>query len=123
MNVLALIVDEKFLKKDQFQKTKILEKYLLKEEYCKIGNAVICFENEIMVSSKSYSFYKQYGAKHISTLTIGKQYKILDYKEDKIKIENDHGNKLWYTIDRFVYSLQLERKEKLKKLENYVSNK
>lgn len=119
MNVVELITDKKFIKKDQFQKAKILEKYILTEEYCKNGNIVICFENEIIISAKSYTFYKQYGAKHISTLTIGKEYKIIEYKDKQIKIINDQGNKLWYTINRFIYSLQLERKEKLKKLENY----
>lgn len=118
MNIFELIVNKKFLKKDQFQKSKILDKYLLTEEYCKKGNFVICFEVEVLVNSKNYYYYKRCGAKKISTLTIGKKYEIIDYKNGKIKIINDEGNKLWYAIGRFIFSLQLERKEKLKKLKN-----
>lgn len=120
MNIIELIKNEDFLKNDQFEKIRILKNHILTEEYCKIGNPVICFENEIMVSKSSYSFYKQYGIKNISTLTIGRKYNILDYKDRKkmIKIENDEGNKLWYTINRFLYSVQLERKEKINKINN-----
>lgn len=121
MNIIELINSKNFLKLNQFRRRKILEKYILQNKDCKINSSVICFEKENIINERHKFYYKYGRAKKISTLTIGKQYKILDHKEDKIKIENDVGKKLWYTIDRFLYSLKIARKEKLEKLK-YMSD-
>lgn len=115
MNITNLLKNEIFLKKDQFEKRKILKKYILKDKDCIIGNELICFENEIVVKNKFN--YEQYVKGHkISTVTIGKSYRILDYKNGKVKLQGDNGKKSYYTINRFIYCLALERKEKLEKL-------
>lgn len=117
MNIRNLLNNKNFLKKDQFDKRKILEKYILTDKNCHIGSSVLCFENETIINEKNKSFYKHYGCpKHANSITIGKEYKILEHKEGKIKIESDNGKKFWFTINRFLYSLSVERKEKLEKL-------
>ncbi len=119
MNIRNILKNKKFLKKDQFEKREILKDYILTDNRCIIGSTVLCFENEVVVSDKSKSFYKYYGCpKHTNSITIGNQYKILDHKKGKIKVESDNGKKFWFTINRFLYSLNMERKEKLKKLKN-----
>lgn len=119
MNITELLSSKKFLKKDQFQRKKQLDKYILQDKQCKIGLKVLCFQQETLIGEKNKWMYKKYGnQKVVTTVSVGTQYEIIDYKKGKIKIINDEGNKLWYTIDRFLYSLQLERKEKLKKLKS-----
>jgi hypothetical protein len=114
--------NEKFLKRDQFDKRKILERYILTDKNCSIGSSVICFENETIINEKNKYFYKHYGKpKQANSITIGKQYNILDHKEGKIKIESDNGKKFWFTINRFLHSLKIERREKLEKLKK-ISN-
>ena len=117
MNVIQILNSKEYLNKDQFEKRKLLEEYILTDKDCKIGTNVLCFEKETIVSERNRYFYKQVG-KHKCNVTIGKQYRILDHKESKIKIENDSGKKLWFSINRFLYYLKLERKEKLNKLKN-----
>lgn len=115
MNIHKLLSSKKYNLLDQFQRRKLLEKYILQNKDCKRGIKVLCFELETIINDKHKFFYKKYGRKR-KVLTIGKEYTIIDYKEGKIKIENDEGKKLWYTTDRFLYSLKIERREKLKKL-------
>jgi hypothetical protein len=115
MNIHQLLHDKDFLKKDQFEKRDILEKYILSDQNCKIGISVLCFEKEIIFSANNRYFYKRY-TRHICDVTIGKQYKILAHKKGKIKIENNSGRKLWFSINRFLFYLKLERKEKLDKI-------
>ncbi len=45
MNIPNLLKNNIFLKKDQFEKRKILKSYILTDKKCKIGRKVICFEN------------------------------------------------------------------------------
>lgn len=117
MNITELLSSKKFLKKDQFQRKKQLDRYILQDKQCKIGLKVLCFQQETLINEKNKWMYKKYGKqKVVTTVSVGTQYQIIDYKEGKIKIINDEGKNMWYTIDRFIYSLQLERKEKLKKL-------
>jgi hypothetical protein len=122
MNILELLNNKNFLKNDQFDKREILKKYILTDDRCIIGSEVICFENETIISDKNKSFYKHYGnARRAHNITIGKLYKILEHKDGKIKIESDNGKKFWFTVNRFLYSLNMMRKDKLKKLKN-ISN-
>lgn len=117
MNIQKLLKNKKFLNTSQFYKREVLDKYILKEENCKIGTKIICFETETIVSEKNKFFYKQVTIKKVKTLTIGKEYEIIDVRNDgNIKIKNDNGHKLWYTTNRFLYSLKLERKAKLEKI-------
>ena len=114
MDIYRLLTDEDFLKKDQFERRRILENFILSNKDCKIGIEVTCFEKEI-VSANKYFYHKSTNHKLIN-LTVGNNYKILDHKKDKIKIENDDGQKVWYTTNRFIFSLKMERLEKLKKI-------
>lgn len=117
MNIINLLNNENFLKIDQFERRKILKNYILTDKNCRIGVKVICFEKEI-ISNNKFFYNKSKNHKQVSTTTIGKIYEILAYKkEGLIKIENDGGIKRWYSIGRFLYLLQLERKEKLEKLQ------
>jgi len=118
MDILKLVKSKPFSMKDQFQRRDMLAKYILTDKDCRIGSNVLCFEKETIVSDNSRYFYKRYG-RHKCKVTVGKQYQILDHKEGKIKIENDEGRKLWFSIHRFLYYLKLERKEKIQKLKNY----
>jgi len=115
MNIVNLLNTENYLKKDQFEKRKIFKKYILSDKKCKIGSSVICFEIETVVKN-NFKYNDYVKGKKGCDLTIGKQYNILDHKEGKIKIEGDNGKKSWFTIVRFLYSLSIERKEKLDKL-------
>lgn len=117
MSILDIFNNKNFEEKDQFQKRKLLKKYILKEKDCKVGIRVICFEKETIIDEKHKYFYRRYGKSNtINSLTIGKTYTIIDFRNDKIKIENDLGKKLWYTTNRFLYSLKILRKEKLEKI-------
>lgn len=117
MNIQKLLNNKIFLNTSQFYKREVLDKYILKEENCKIGKKVICFETEYILSEENKFFYKQSTIKKVKTLTIGKEYEIIDIRNNgNIKIKNDNGNKLWYTPNRFLYSLKLERKAKLEKI-------
>lgn len=116
MNIPNLLKNENFLKKDQFEKRKILSKYILTDKDCHIGRKVLCFEYETVVKQKfKYEDYVK-GRKGCD-VTIGKEYNILEHKEGKIKIESDSGKKSWFTLNRFLYPLNIERREKLEKLE------
>lgn len=115
MNILELITSKSFQDIDQFERRKQVKNFILTKKDCKIGTSIICFEKETIYSEKSRYFYKKYG-KPKCNVTVGKEYKILDIKSDKIKIENDKGKKLWFSIDRFLYSIKIERKNKLLKL-------
>jgi len=117
MNIRQLLTDEDFLKKDQFEKREILKIYILTDENCRIGSKVVCFEKEVISNNKHF-YNKSNNHKKVNTTTVGKSYEILEYKKGQIKIENDGGTKRWYAIARFLYLLQLERKEKLQKLES-----
>jgi hypothetical protein len=108
------------LKKDQFEKRKILKSYILTDKKCKIGRKVICFETETVVKQK-FKYDEYVKGRKSCDVTIGKEYSILDYKDGKIKIESDSGKKNWFTINRFLFTLNMERLEKLKKLKN-ISN-
>jgi len=78
---------------------------------------IICFEDEPIIPEKSKFFYTK-GENKIKTVTIGKEYFILSSNNGLIKLKNDRGFKYWYTPDRFLYSLKMERKEKLQKIKN-----
>jgi len=112
---------ENFLDSDQFQRRKLLSNYILNDSESRIGRTVICFERETIISEKNKNYHNKQTLINnaIRTLTVGKEYKIIDQKEHRVKVENDNGKKLWYTIDRFIFSLKTERKEKLKNLKCY----
>ena len=117
MNLIKLLNSKKFKKLDQFERRDLLKKYILQDKECKIGLKVLCFQEEFLIGEKNKWMYKKYTKqKTVKNVSVGSQYEIIDYKDGKIKIENDESKKLWYTIDRFLYSLKIERKEKLKKL-------
>jgi len=118
MNIIDEIISKNFQDKDQFKKREIVNEYILQSSDCKIGMKVICYELETIILEKNKHFYQYHGKNtKIKSLTIGKEYKILDFKDDKIKVEGDSGQKLWYTPMRFLYSLKLVRKMKLEKLD------
>ncbi len=100
-----------FLEKDQFEKRKILKRSILSDKYCVIGKTYICFDNENYCSDRKY-----YNPSSHCNLTIGKSYEILDHKIGKIKILNDQNRKFWSTINRFMYSVKYERRDKLKNI-------
>jgi hypothetical protein len=75
----------------------------------------LCFELETICDDKYRYFYNQSNHTKLKNMTIGKFYKILDYKNNKVRLINDIGKPQWYTIKRFLRSLQFERSEKLKK--------
>jgi hypothetical protein len=118
MNIKELLNSDDFFKKSQIERLHLVENFKLTEKNCKIGNYVLCFENEAFANDYSKLFIKYYNfkPKKIKSIKIGSKYLILDYKDRKIKIINDLGKKHWYSIDRFLYSLKIERKEKLKNL-------
>jgi hypothetical protein len=117
MNLIKILSSKKFERLDQFEKNKLLNKYILQDKDCKIGLKVLCFQKEVLMDEKNKWMYKKYGKqKVVTTISVGTQYTVIDYKEGKIKIINNEGKNMWYTIDRFLYSLKLERKEKLKKI-------
>jgi hypothetical protein len=122
MNIIKLLTSKKFEKLDQFQRRKLLKNYILQDKDCRKGVRVLCFEKETVIDEKYKFFIRKYGKIKQITLTIGKEYEILDHKEGLIKIENDEGKKLWFTLNRFLHSLKLVRKEKLKKLNNLEEN-
>lgn len=119
MSIIELVQSEKFKKIDQFEKRKCINKYILTESNCKIGSNVLCFELETICQNRYY--YNRGSNIKIQNMTIGKFYKILDYKNYKVKMINDIGVEHWYTIKRFLGSLHFERSEKLKNLK-YVSD-
>jgi hypothetical protein len=118
MNIFETIKSEEFKDMNQFQRKKLFNNFILQDKDCKIGAKVICFQHEILISEKNKWSYKQYGSKRkkIKTVTIGNFYEILKIKDGKISILNDIGHKTWFTTDRFLYSIKMERKEKLKKI-------
>ena len=118
MNIKELLNSDDFFKKSQIERLHLVENFKLIEKNCKIGNCVLCFENEAFANDYSKLFIKYYNfkPKKIKSIKIGSKYLILGYKDRKIKIINDLGKKHWYSIDRFLYSLKIERKEKLKNL-------
>lgn len=120
MNLIKKIKSKNFQNKDQFQKREIIGKHILTNDFCKIGSSVLCFELESIVDKKSIFFYTKDKVRKTNNLTIGIFYQILDHKEGKIKIKNDKGQKLWYSIYRFIRSLAFERKEKILKINENV---
>lgn len=114
MNVIKLVKSKSFKEKDQFQKRDLVKNYMLQEESCHIGSRVMCFEIEPIVKDRDRFFYSRYGIKKVKNMTIGKFYTILEYKNKKIKLLNDIDKPHWFTINRFLYTLKLERKDKLK---------
>jgi len=110
-------------RKNQIERRLFLTDHIADNKYCKMGVCVICFETEPMEPDANLWWY-QNGYKPRRTdvedakLTIGKKYIILAVNNVKkmIKVENDIGNKKWYSMKRFLYTLKLERAEKLKKL-------
>jgi len=117
MNIRQLLKDEDFLRKDQFERREILKNYILTDKNCRIGIKVVCFEKEV-ISNSRYFYNKSKNHKQVNTTTLGETYEILDHKRGQIKIENDGGIIRWYAIARFLFLLQYERLEKLKKLQN-----
>lgn len=107
-----------YLNKDQFERRKLLSKYILQPKNCKIGISVICFEDENFIEDKNKFFYNKIQSRNnkLKHITIGKSYKILEINDGSIKISNNDGSKLWYTMKRFIYSIKLERQEKLKQI-------
>jgi hypothetical protein len=119
MNITKLLSSKKFENLDQFERNDLLNKYVLQDKQCKIGLKVLCFQKEVLLGEKNKWMYKKYTKpKVVTSVSVGTEYEVIEHKEGKIKIINDKGNKLWYTIDIFFYSLKLERKEKLKKLKS-----
>jgi hypothetical protein len=114
MGIVEQITEEVFIKKSYTQKRKLVSKYLLIKENCRKDIKVICFENKSIHDNFYFNGFK-HNIKPVE-ITIGKIYIVLDTNYDQIKIENDSGKKLWYTMNRFLYSLKLERKEKITKL-------
>jgi hypothetical protein len=117
MNLITILSSKEFERLDQFERNELLNRYILQDKDSKIGLKVLCFQKEVLIGEKNKWMYKKYSKqKVVTTISVGIQYEVIDFKEDKIKIINDEGKNMWYTIDRFLYSLQLERKEKLKKI-------
>jgi len=100
-----------FLDKNQFEKRKVLKRSILSDKYCLVGKTYICFDNENYCSNMRF-----YSSNSYCNLTIGKSYEILDHKIGKVRILNDSNKKIWTTINRFIYSIKYERKDKLKKI-------
>lgn len=119
MNIVERIKSKDFLKLDQFTKRKEVNHCMLKINDCKIGLKVLCFEDGTLIDEKYRSYFKFRGFSPTAKvhLTIGKTYIIIDKKEDKIKLKGDNDYINWFSIKRFVFTLKLERKEKLKKIE------
>ena len=113
---ISIMNNELFSKLNQFERKNLLKEHILTDTNCKIGTNIMCFESEIIVEDKNKYFYRY--VKKVKSITVGKYYQIIDHKEGKIKILNDFQKNVWYTIDRFLYSIKFERKEKLKKLKN-----
>ena len=114
-----------FLQKNQFEKRELLKRCILIDKFCIIGKMVVCFEIETIYLDKNSRFYKQ-GIKSCD-LTIGKSYKIIYHKKGNIKISNDSNKDVWCSVNRFIYSIKYERKEKLKNIsksddENFIDN-
>ena len=105
-----------FLGKDQFEKRKILKRCLLSDKYCVVGKTYICFDNETYCSDKRFYYHS---SNHCG-LTIGKSYEVFSHKPGKIKILNDNNKYVWTTINRFMYSIKYERKDKLKKISKSI---
>jgi len=121
MNITELLKSDDFLNTDQFYKRRKLKKYILEYKDCKIGLNVLCFDDEVIILEKNRFFYnKSKNKKKIKTLSIGKEYVIIECKEGTIQIKNDNGHKLWYTPNRFLLSLKMERKQKLEKIKNNI---
>lgn len=120
MNIQEILQSKKFLDTDQFKKRNILKEYILTNNDCRIGTIVICFDTETICKDVNKYFYDYSKNKKLQTLTIGKEYKILNHTDGKIKIINDKGKNVWCAINRFVYSISIERKNKLNKLKNIV---
>lgn len=119
MSVIALVNSKKFKKKNQFRKRELVREHILKEENCKIGLNVMCFEIETIVSDNyqwSYDRIHKNYRKCIQNMTIGGYYKIINFGKNKVKLENDIGVSHWYSVNRFLNSIQMERQEKLYKL-------
>jgi len=118
MNIIERIKSKDFLKLDQFAKRKEVKHCLLKVNDCKNGTKVLCFEDGALIDEKYRSYFKFKGITPSTKvhLTIGKTYTIIDSKENKIKLQGDNGFINWFSIKRFVFTLKIERKEKLKKI-------
>jgi len=119
MSVIALVNSKKFKKKSQFKKRKLVREHILKEENCKIGLNVMCFEIENIVADSyqwSYNKINKKFRKNIQNMTIGSYYKIINFGKNKVKLKNDIGVSHWYSVNRFLNSIQMERQEKLYKL-------
>lgn len=123
MNILKTINSENFKKLNQFEKRKLVQKHILIEKFCQIGTYAICFDLETICDEKNMYFYLKAKPHLVNNITIGKLYKILKYKNNKIKLENDIGKSHYYSIKRFIRTLKLERKLKLLKLKQTTDEK
>jgi len=119
MSVLELVNSKKFKNKNQFKKRELVREHILIEENCRIGLRVMCFEIETLVGDGyQWSYYRinKKFRKSIQNMTIGNYYKIIDFKNNKVKLINNIGISHWYSVNRFINSIQMERQEKLYKL-------
>lgn len=118
MNVYNILKSSKFTSLSQFERRNIVKDVILNEKDCIINTTITCFENEIL--SSSVYFYNKATAHDVCDLTIGKEYKIIDYNKKRklIKIKNDSGLFVWTTYKRFVLTISNNRKMKLLKINN-----
>lgn len=116
-NIITAIRSKDFKKLDQFQKRELLHEHILTEDKCCVGLRVMCYDIETYVNPKAKYFYARYSIKKIGNMTIGKVYVIEDYRgSNKIKLTNDIGKQHWYQIRRFIHSIKIERRNKLKQI-------
>jgi len=120
MDLIKKINSQEVRSKTQIERRRMLKDKILQRSQSRIGLSVICFENEGIESDQTFMYkrafipYKTIPKK--VPLTIGKFYTILEIKKDEIKVKNDLGKKVWYTIKRFLYTIKYERCEKLKNI-------
>ena len=126
------VINKNFINKNQIEKRKILEEHLLNEKTAKKGIKVLCFEDREVEPDQNLYIYQIFKKKNktytpnLSTcvgITIGKYYEVLDIKPGEIKILNDLGHNKWYRHKRFIYSLKMERSEKIKKIQSNLGGK
>lgn len=121
-DILFLVRNDDFKRIDQFHKRDLIGDNILTKDICTIGIDVLCYDLEAYCDKKNRYFYNKQTTHTTKYLTIGKFYKVINQKEDKIKIINDKGHKKWYHMRRFIYSLRLERRDKIKKINNNYEN-
>jgi hypothetical protein len=104
----------KFYNKPFNSKKRKLKRLLFLYIDCKINDSILCFEDRDLAFDVRFAT-KDSTPDKLRSFTVGKVYKIIDKKNNKIKIKGDRDAMVWTTPNRFLGTIAL-RIIKLKEL-------